>query len=56
MRESMTQAWGAVIAKAGLEAVIVPSTVDSRGQNLLVFPENLLPGSEYKVVGTVKWK
>ena len=56
MRESMTQAWGAVIAKAGLEAVIVPSTADSRGQNLLVFPENLLPGSEYNVVGTVKWK
>ncbi|WP_395746578.1 RES family NAD+ phosphorylase [Prosthecobacter sp.] len=48
-RESITQAWGKAFAGAGFEAVIVPSAADSSGANVLVFPENLLPGSQFKV-------
>lgn len=48
-RESITQAWGKAFADAGFEAVIVPSAVDSSGANVLVFPENLLPGSQFEV-------
>lgn len=53
--EAVTQAWGGVFAAAGFEAVIVPSAADSGGSNVLVFPENLLPGSGFKVTDEVKW-
>ena len=48
-QESITQAWGKAFADAGFEAVIVPSAADSSGATALVFPENLLPGSQFEV-------
>jgi len=53
--EAVTQAWGGAFAKAGFEAVIVPSAADRGGANVLVFTENLQPGSHFKVESEVKW-
>ena len=53
--EAITQAWGYALANADFEAVIVPSAADSSGANVLIFPENLLPGSQFAVVNEVKW-
>ena len=53
--EAVTQAWGHALAHGGFEAAIVPSAADSRGANVLVFPENLLAGSHFAVVTEVKW-
>ncbi|CAN5734917.1 hypothetical protein BH11VER1_BH11VER1_08190 [soil metagenome] len=53
--EAMTQAWGRAFAVAGFEAVIVPSAADIAGANVLVYPENLLPGSRFEVESEVKW-
>ncbi len=54
-REAVTQAWGAVFGAAGFEAVIVPSAAGKRGTNVLVFPENLRPGSRFTVDREVEW-
>ncbi len=53
--EAITQAWGRAFAKAGYEAVIVPSAAEPDGANVLVFPENFQPGSHFDVDGEVKW-
>ena len=47
--EALTQAWGRAFAEAGFEAVIVPSAADTHGANVLIFPENLQPGSRIEV-------
>jgi len=49
-REPITQAIGRAASEIGLEGLIVPSAVDPNGHNLLVFPENLLSGSEVRVL------
>lgn len=54
-REAVTQAWGAAFARAGFEAVIVPSAASAGGANVLVFPKNLLSGSKFEVTEEVKW-
>ena len=53
--EAVTQAWGTAFARAGYEAVIVSSAANPGGANVLVFPENLLPGSWFQVTNEVKW-
>ena len=53
--EAVTQAWGAAFAHAGFEAILVPSAASAGGANVLVFPENLLPGSRFHVLEEVKW-
>ena len=53
--EAVTQAWGRAFAAAGFEAVIVPSAADPGGGNMLVFPENLQPGSHFEVDTEIKW-
>lgn len=53
--EAVTQAWGGAFARAGYEAVIVPSAADPRGANVLVFPENLRSASRFTVTDEVKW-
>ena len=54
-KEAVTQAWGHAFSAAGFEAVIVPSAADGGGANLLVFPQNLQPGSLFEVKDEVKW-
>jgi len=50
-RESLTQAIGRVAFEAQIEAVLVPSSADRKGSNLVIFPGNLLPpGSWLKIV------
>ncbi len=53
--EAPTQAWGWAFATVGFEAVIVPSAADPEGTNVLVFPENLLPASEWRVLTEVQY-
>jgi RES domain-containing protein len=53
--EALTQAWGFAFARAGLEAVVVPSAADPHGVNVLVFPGNLLIGSFLEVATQVTW-
>ena len=53
--EAATQAWGHALGTAGFEALIVPSAADSHGANVLIFPENLLPGSQFNAVAKVNW-
>ena len=54
-REAPTQAWGAVLAAAGFEAVVVPSAAAPTGVNVLVFPANLTAGSAFCVDREVRW-
>ncbi|WP_184344321.1 RES family NAD+ phosphorylase [Prosthecobacter vanneervenii] len=54
-REAVTQAWGGAFASAGFEAVIVPSAADATGSNVLVYPENLKPGSHFESAAPVEW-
>ena len=49
-QEPITQAIGRAAIAVGLEGLIVPSAADFDGNNLLVFPSNLRPGSELKVL------
>ena len=50
-RESLTQAVGRLAFEAGAEAVVVPSSADREGANLVVFPGNLrAPGSRLRIV------
>lgn len=54
-REAITQAWGGAFATAGFEAVIVPSAADPAGSNVLVYPENLRPGSHFETTTPINW-
>jgi RES domain-containing protein len=49
-REPITQAIGRAASEVGWEALIMPSAVHPNGHNLLVFPANLLSGSEVRVL------
>ncbi len=53
--EAITQAWGLTFAQAGFEAVIVPSAAHPNGTNVLVYPDNLLAGSYFRLKTPVKW-
>ena len=54
--EAVTQAWGTVFEAAGFEAVIAPSSaLAPGGTNVLVFPGNLLPRSQFMVDQEVRW-
>jgi RES domain-containing protein len=55
-REATTQAWGRAIARAGFEALIVPSAADAAGGNVLVFPQNLQAGSDFDVQTELEWQ
>lgn len=46
----ITQLMGRAAAEVGLEGLIVPSAADPNGHNLLIFPENLQPGSTATVL------
>ena len=46
----LTQQLGRAVHRAGLEGLLVPSAADLGGQNLVVFVENLQPGSTLEVV------
>jgi len=48
-RQSLTQRIGVAAQQVGLEGLIVPSAAQSDGHNLLVFPENMLAGSNLTV-------
>lgn len=52
---AVTQSWGAAFAQAGFEAVAVPSAAAAEGVNILVFPENLLPGNSFEVLEEIVW-
>jgi len=47
--EAFTQQLGRLARDAGFEAILVPSAV-TRGKNLDVFPDRLLPGSSLKII------
>ena len=49
-REPITQSIGRAASEIGLEGIIVPSAADLKGHNLLIFPGNLEPGSEFQVL------
>ena len=49
--ESLSQAIGRVAYESGIEGLLVPSSADLRGTNLIVFPGNLNPpGSWLRIV------
>lgn len=48
-RRPITQAIGQAASQAGWEGLLVPSAADRLGSNLLVFPGNLLTGSQIRV-------
>ena len=55
-REAVTQAWGTAFEAVGFEAVIAPSSaLPPGGINVLVFPGNLLPRSQFVVDQEVRW-
>src|SRR5947209_539869 len=47
-REAVTQAWGASVAAAGVEALIARSAANNDGTNVVVFPENLRRPDEFR--------
>jgi len=48
-KEAFTQQLGRLAREAGFEAILVPSSV-TRGKNLDIFPDRLLPGSSLKII------
>jgi hypothetical protein len=50
MREPMSQAIGRAAFSAGLEVILVPSSADPAGANVVVFPDLLSPGSRLAVL------
>jgi RES domain-containing protein len=46
----ITQEVGRVASRAGVEAILVRSAADRTGQNLVVFVDNLRPGSSLAVI------
>ncbi len=48
--EALTQAIGRVAFEAGFQGLLVPSKLDKRGVNLLVFPERLTNKSTMEVI------
>jgi len=53
--EAITQAWGEAFQSQGIEGIVAPSAAQPGGTNLIVFPSNLLTGSQMKVVNEVIW-
>jgi len=49
--ESWTQAIGRGALNAGFEGLLVPAAQNPKGTNLVIFPENLRPGSSIKILG-----
>jgi RES domain-containing protein len=49
-REPITQAIGQAAWEVGLEGIIVPSAADPQGHNVVMFPENLRPTSEIRLL------
>ena len=54
-QEALTQAWGRCALRAGAEALLAPSNAHSEGSNLVVFPNNVLPSSVWKIEKEVDW-
>ncbi len=48
-QEAFTQQIGRLAREAGFEAILVPSAV-TRGKNLDIFPDRLLPSSSLKII------
>ena len=49
-REAITQAVGRLAAAAGIEALAVHSATPANGENVVVFPDVLLAGSEITIL------
>ena len=49
--ETLSQSFGRAAFELGMEGLIVPSTVDRRGRNLVWFPANLSPASRPEISG-----
>jgi RES domain-containing protein len=47
--EAVTQAVGRVAREAGVEGLLVPSAAFKRGKNMVLFSDNLAPGSELAI-------
>lgn len=55
-KTAITQAWGNAIYQVGAEALIAPSSADSSGVNVMIFPDNLHSSSDLKLLSPVKWQ
>lgn len=53
--EAFTQAWGFIFGQVGFETVIVPSAADQKGTNVLVYQDNLLASSYFRVKKPPEW-
>lgn len=53
-KPALTHLLGRASFDAGFEGLLVRSAVDEEGQNLVVFPDNLLPSSKLEVVDPYK--
>lgn len=51
-REALTQAIGRIARDLGFEGLLVPAA-QGAGQNLVVFPDRLLPGSRLETINAV---
>jgi RES domain-containing protein len=49
--ESWTQVVGRGCSKAGFEAILCRSSRDRKKQNIVIFPDNLIPGSSIDLMG-----
>ena len=49
-QEAFTQEIGRLARDAGFEALLVPSAATRSGRNLNIFPDRLLPGSQYRAI------
>jgi RES domain-containing protein len=49
-REALTQAVGRLAWEAGWEGLLVPSSADAGGVNLVVFPGNVVPPDSYLLI------
>jgi RES domain-containing protein len=54
--ETIAQSLGRVILELNYEGLIAPSSRDSRGRNLIWFPDQLLPESQIEIIGQEKLK
>ena len=54
-QESITQAWGAAFAAAGVEALVAPSAAKDGELNVVVFPGNLQHPEQFVVEHEILW-
>jgi hypothetical protein len=54
--ETLAQAFGRAIRDLNFEGLIVPSSRDQRGRNLIWFPDDLRADSRIEIIGQEKLK